>query len=154
MELETNRLRIIPCTKETVQMAINQNYDNGPQIPTYLVQLDKDPSLLYWGCWIVVRKFDDRVIGDIGFKGKPDENKVVEIGYGFLKDYWNKGYATEAMEALIQWALNTSKVEKIKAETLNDNFGSIRVLEKLGLQKVDYTETMINWEITKQSHQL
>lgn len=149
MELETNRLKIIPCTKDTVQIAINQNYDNGPEISTHLEHLMKDPTLLYWGSWIVVRKSDDSVIGDIGFKGKPDENKVVEVGYGFLENYWNNGYATEAMGALIQWAFNTSKVEKVKAQTKHDNYGSIRVLEKMGMQKVDNTEAMIIWEIEK-----
>ncbi|MFC7686507.1 GNAT family N-acetyltransferase [Ureibacillus sp. GCM10028918] len=152
MILETDRLQIIPCTKETVQIAINQNYNNGPQIANYLEDLTKDSSLLYWGCWIVVRKSDDRVIGDIGFKGKPDENLAVEVGYGFLEEYWGKGYATEAVEALIMWAFNTSKVEKVKAETLKDNYGSIRVLEKLGMQRIDQTESMVNWKIDKKSY--
>lgn len=151
MELETNRLKIIACTAEIVQTAINQNYDNGPQIFNYLEQLNNDPSLLNWGSWMVVRKSDDRVIGDLGFKGKPDENGVVEIGYGFLKDFWNNGYATEAVEVLIQWAFSTSKVEKVIADTLQDNYGSIRVLKKLGMKKVGYKEKMIDWELSKQS---
>lgn len=150
MELETNRLKIIPCTKETYQIAKNQNYDNGPEISTHLEQLIRDPSLLYWGSWIVVRKSDDLVIGDIGFKGKPDGNKMVEVGYGFLEKYWNNGYATEAMSALIQWAFDTTKVKKVKAETMQDNCGSIRVLEKLGMKKIEYTETIINWELSNQ----
>ncbi|MFD3449845.1 GNAT family N-acetyltransferase [Microbacteriaceae bacterium 4G12] len=147
MELETKRLRIIPCTEETVEIAISQNYDNGPQISNHLKKLKEDPTHLYWGTWLVVRKTDGIVLGDIGFKGKPDENKVVETGYGFLESYWNNGYATEAVEALIQWAFNTSQVNKIVAETLQNNHGSIRVLEKLGMKKTSMTETMINWEI-------
>ena len=150
MELNTNRLKIIPCTVETVQITIEQNYDNGPEISNYLEQLRRDPSLLYWGSWIVIRKSDDRIIGDIGFKGKPDENKTVEIGYGLLEGYWNNGYATEAVEALIEWAFHTSKVEKVIAETLKENDGSIRVLEKLHMNKVDCSETMIYWEKKKQ----
>ncbi|MDL4839491.1 GNAT family N-acetyltransferase [Aquibacillus rhizosphaerae] len=151
MKLETNRLKIISCTVETVQIAIKQNYDNGPEISNYLERLNKDPSILNWGSWMVVRKSDDIVIGDLGFKDKPDENGVVEIGYGFLKDYWNNGYATEAVEVLIQWAFGTSKVEKVIADTLQDNDGSIRVLEKLGMKKVGYTEKVIDWELSKQS---
>ncbi|QCR31237.1 GNAT family N-acetyltransferase [Lysinibacillus sp. SGAir0095] len=153
MILETNRLQIIPCTIETVQITINQNYYNGPHISSYLKDLTKDPSLLYWGCWIVVRKSDERVIGDIGFKGKPDEKQTVEVGYGFLEEFWNKGYATEAVEALIGWAFNTSKVEKVKAETLKDNYGSMSVLAKLGMQRINETETMINWELDKEFYQ-
>ena len=150
MELNTNRLKIIPCTVETVQITIEQNYDNGPEVSNYLEQLRRDPSLLYWGSWIVIRKSDDRIIGDIGFKGKPDKNKTVEIGYGLLQSYWNNGYATEAVEALIEWAFHTSKVEKVIAETLKENDGSIRVLEKLHMKKVDCSETMIYWEKAKQ----
>ncbi|MGG5252300.1 GNAT family N-acetyltransferase [Neobacillus sp. SM06] len=150
MELESSRLKIIPCTKETVQIAINQNYDNGPEIYNHLKHLMEDPSLFYWGSWIVMRKSDGVIIGDLGFKGKPDVNKTVEIGYGFLEDYWNNGYATEAVGALIQWAFSESKIEKVKAETLKENYGSIRVLEKLHLQKVDETETVFHWELSKQ----
>ena len=145
MELETERLKIIPCTEETVDIAINQKYDNGPQISTYLKQLNEDSSLLYWGIWLVVRKSDGAVLGDIGFKGKPDENGVVEAGYGFLERYWGNGYATEAVGELIRWAFKTSKVDKVIAETLQDNYGSIRVLEKIGMKKMTSTETMINW---------
>lgn len=151
MELETNRLKIISCTVETVQTAINQNYDNGSEISNYLEQLSKDPSIRNWGSWMVVRKSDDIVIGDIGFKEKPNENGVVEIGYGILKDYWNNGYATEAVGVLIKWAFSTSKVEKVIADTLQDNYGSIRVLEKLGMKKVGYREKLIDWELSKQS---
>ena len=149
MKLETQRLDVIPCTEKTVEIAIKQAYDNGQEISTYLMLLNEDPSLLYWGSWLVVRKVDGIVLGDIGFKGKPDENKVVEIGYGFLKNYWKKGYATEAVGALIQWAFRTSKVDKVVAETLHDNYGSIRVLEKLNMKKISETDTMINWEIEK-----
>ncbi|MDN4491926.1 GNAT family N-acetyltransferase [Ureibacillus aquaedulcis] len=154
MKLETDRLQIIPCTKETFQIAANQNYINGPQISNHLENLIKEPSLLYWGCWFVVRKSDDQVLGDIGFKGKPDENGTVEVGYGFLEEYWGKGYATEAVGALMAWAFNESKVEKIKAETLKDNHGSMRVLEKLGMQRIHQSESMVNWEVDKRSYQI
>ena len=39
------------------------------------------------GAWYVLRKEDDSVLGDIGFKGKPNEDQTVEIGYGFIEKY-------------------------------------------------------------------
>ena len=51
-----------------------------------------------------------------------------------LLKYWNKGYATEAVQELIDWAFRTGEVEMIIAETLLDNYGSIRVLEKLHMK--------------------
>lgn len=149
MELKTERLKIVPCTEDAVPMITNQNYDNGNQIPNHLKELSEDPSMLYWGTWLVLLKSDGTIIGDIGFKGKPDENKAVEIGYGLLEEYWNKGFATEAVGALMQWAWETGKVDKIVADTLRDNEGSMRVLEKLNMKKIKTGETMIDWEINK-----
>lgn len=45
MELETERLKIIPCTEETVEIAINQKYDNGSHISTYL-NMNSQPFLV------------------------------------------------------------------------------------------------------------
>ena len=101
------------------------------------------------GAWYVLRKEDDSVLGDIGFKGKPNEDQTVEIGYGFIEKYWNQGYATEAVKELIDWAFKTGEVETIIAETLLDNYSSMRVLEKLHMKRVNATEMMINWKIEK-----
>lgn len=150
MKIETNRLKIIPCTNDSVQIIENQNYDNGPEIVNHLKELAEDPTLLTWGSWLVIRKSDDLIIGDAGFKGKPNSKREVEVGYGLLEQYWNMGYATEAVDGLIQWALATADVEKVVAETERDNIASIRVLEKVKLKKVKDTDLMVYWESSKQ----
>ena len=53
------------------------------------------------GAWYVLRKEDDSVLGDIDLK-KPNEDRTVEIGYGFIEKYWNQGYATEAVKRTIR----------------------------------------------------
>ncbi|AEA16714.1 MULTISPECIES: GNAT family N-acetyltransferase [Bacillus] len=149
MKLETERLYIVPCTEERIQIANEQGYNSGPHIVGHVKNVKQDVALLPWGAWYVLRKEDDSVLGDIGFKGKPNENQTVEIGYGFIEKYWNMGYATEAVRELIDWAFKTGEVETIIAETLLDNYSSIRVLEKLHMKRVNATETMINWKIEK-----
>ncbi|MBJ8105697.1 MULTISPECIES: GNAT family N-acetyltransferase [Bacillus cereus group] len=149
MKLETERLHIVPCTEEWIQIAKNQGYNSGPHIVGHIGNVKQDESLLPWGPWYVIRKEDDVVLGDIGFKGKPNEEHRVEIGYGFIEKYWNKGYATEAVSELMKWAFQTGEVETIIAETLLDNYSSIRVLEKLHMKRVNSTETMVNWKIEK-----
>ncbi|MDE0584042.1 GNAT family N-acetyltransferase [Planococcus sp. A6] len=144
-KMETDRLEIIPCTAKVTQLLQTQQYDNGPEIDRHLQELRKDPSLFTWGSWLIIRKPDGQVIGDAGFKGKPDDQKQVEIGYGLLERYWNKGYATEAMNALIEWALAHEEVEKVIAETDRDNQSSIRVLEKIKMKKAQETDGMICW---------
>ncbi|PFR33485.1 GNAT family N-acetyltransferase [Bacillus cereus] len=149
MKLETERLYIVPCTEESIQVANEQGYNSGPHIVGHVENVKQDVALLPWGAWYVLRKEDDSVLGDIGFKGGPNENQTVEIGYGFIEKYWNKGYATEAVRELIDWAFKTGEVETIIAETLLDNYSSMRVLEKLHMKRVNATETMINWKIEK-----
>lgn len=149
MKLETERLYIVPCTEESIQVANEQGYNSGPHIVGHVENVKQDSALLPWGAWYVLRKEDDTVLGDIGFKGKPNEDQTVEIGYGFIEKYWNQGYATEAVKELIDWGFKTGEVETIIAETLLDNYSSIRVLEKLHMKRVNATETMINWKIEK-----
>ncbi|MGM0896479.1 MAG: GNAT family N-acetyltransferase [Bacillota bacterium] len=145
-KLETERLEIIPCTADSIHVLQNQRYDNGPEIDRHLEELAEDPGLFTWGSWLIIRKWDGRVIGDAGFKGKPDDKQQVEIGYGLLERYWNKGYATEAMNALIEWALSNEEVEKVIAETERSNLASIRVLEKIKMKRAQETNAAIYWE--------
>lgn len=148
MRLETERLIIVPCTEEVARLLAEQNYNNGPQVGDHLKKLAEDPTILYWGPWLAVLKSDGTVIGDLGFKGKPDDKGAVEIGYGLLEEYWNNGFATEAVSVMMEWAWEQG-VRKIKAETLRDNPGSIRVLEKLGLDRVIQSDEMIYWKTNK-----
>lgn len=141
MEITTKRLKIIPCKEEL----LTDDLHVGNHINYYLHEIEIDPSLIGWGVWLVFLKEDEQFIGDIGFKGKP-HNGVVEIGYGIQKEAQNNGYATEAVEALINWAFQTKKVEKVIAECLRDNSPSIRVLEKLFMMKIEEDEQMIYWE--------
>ena len=70
-------------------------------------------------------------IGDLCFKGL-DANGVVEIGYGILEEYQGQSYATEAVGAVVDWALQQPGVTRVEAETSPDNRVSQRVLEKCG----------------------
>ena len=149
MRLITDRLLIQPVSPELNQAAIKQGYFNGPHIELYLNELEKDPSQLNWGPWFVMLKESAHIIGDIGFKGRPDEERMAEIGYGFLEEYRNHGYATESVQALISWAFETDEADILVAETANDNIASINVVQKLGMQRIREANGMIYWQLLK-----
>lgn len=141
MEIKTERLIIKPC----VINLIKDDEELSPHIQHYLEELEVDTELLGWGVWLVYKREDQQLIGDIGFKGKP-EHGVVEVGYGIYPDAQNNGYATEAVGALFDWAFRTGQVNKIIAECLLTNQASIRVLEKLIMTRVEEDEHMVYWE--------
>lgn len=150
MKIETARLLMIPCDSHSLQIIKAQNYDNDSEIANHLKELDDDPTLYGWGSWLVLQKSDGLIIGDAGFKGKPNSRQEVEVGYGFLENYWGKGYAIEAVEGLMDRVFNGMAIKKVTAETNWDNLGSIRVLEKVGMVKTKITEDMVYWELKKQ----
>ena len=57
-----------------------------------------------------------------------------EIGYWIAKPFWGKGYATEAGQALIDYARDGPKTDRIIAGHYDDNPASGRVLEQLGFR--------------------
>ena len=148
MKITTQRLTLIACTEDLV-LSIADKYEIGPHIEFYIENLKKDATILGWGPWFVIHTDSKCVIGDIGFKGKPESNKVVEVGYGISPAEWGKGYATEAVNGIIHWAFSSQKVDSIIAECLDDNYASIKVLEKLGMQEVGAKDSMIQWKLQK-----
>ena len=91
-----------------------------------------DPENRVWYApWEMTLKGEHTAVGDLGFKGPAHEN-AVEIGYGLLPEQQGKGYATEAVQAMTQWAFSQSGVACIQAETEPGNKDSRRVLEKCG----------------------
>jgi RimJ/RimL family protein N-acetyltransferase len=65
---------------------------------------------------------------------KRDQLKDVDIGYAFLPRYWSKGYAIESAQAVKEEARDVVGLKRMIAIVDPLNAGSIRVLEKLGMQ--------------------
>lgn len=149
MIIETSRLVMHAADEQALKVMKVHQYNNGQEVTNHVKELAVDASLLGWGSWLVFLKSDEALIGDAGFKGKPNSRKEVEVGYGFLEAYWGMGYATEAVGGLIDWAFQTSTVEKVIAETDYDNAASIRVLEKNQMKKIHEAAGMVYWELTE-----
>lgn len=149
MNLQTQRLKIVPCTKQSLSNFSREEYKIGPHIIQYLVDLEEDSTLSGWGVWLVINKETNTIIGDIGFKGKPNSEHTVEVGYGIIPSEQNKGYATEAVKEIIEWAFSFKNVNKVIAECLVDNISSTRVLEKLSMNKIGVVDDMLKWQLEK-----
>ena len=94
-----------------------------------------------YGRWAVINKENNDFLGWCGLKFSADL-KETDIGFRFFRKHWNKGYATETAKACLEYGFNTLKLEKIVGRAMEENIGSIKVLEKIGMQFVD----IINFE--------
>ena len=88
-----------------------------------------------FGRWATVLGSTGQVIGMTGLKRLEDWNGEVDLGYRFLPEYWGRGLATEASRAALQYGFEVIGLERIIGLVMPDNTASIRVLEKVGMQR-------------------
>lgn len=92
--------------------------------------------------WTLAVAMDGSVIGSVALMtGTSDLVRgpgEAEIGYVLRRDAWSNGYAAEAAEALLAWAGSHLGITRVVATCRPENTGSVRVLEKIGMQQVDY----------------
>lgn len=87
-----------------------------------------------WGMYYIVLSDSSTAVGVCGYKGPPDAEGTVEVGYSIVADHRRQGYATEATSGLMLRAFADPSVHRIVAETLPELTASIGVLEKLGFR--------------------
>jgi RimJ/RimL family protein N-acetyltransferase len=85
-----------------------------------------------FGLWHVSRLEDGVPVGISGLIKRPDL-EAPDIGYGFLREFWGKGYAVEAGLGVLQYAKETLPISRILGITGFENHRSIKVLERLGM---------------------
>lgn len=77
----------------------------------------------------------DKMVGWIGIGKTSDKTKGdMDFGYALKKEYWGKGYASEALKAVLEFGLKRLKVGKIVGDCDIRNTASIKVMEKAGMK--------------------
>jgi ribosomal-protein-alanine N-acetyltransferase len=141
-DLETTRLRLHALTAEEAEvlgsgaLPDGWSYAGGYPLPDtkdgvglFLRHGDRD-----YGFHFVVRREDERVIGEIGFV-EPPKGGSVTIGYAIVPSARRRGYATEAIVAVTEWSLAQREVDSVRAQTLPDNEASMRALRSAGFEE-------------------
>ena len=139
--LETNRLIIKSTKKEDANFCLDiwlddemgEYLSDPPREKADSVYLGwKEDVEIYDGCYyfVATSKETGDYIGTCSAVPSEDQ-KHWDLGYAVNKNYWRKGYATEMVEALIEFSENNG-AEVITADVAQENLGSNRVLNKLG----------------------
>ncbi|WP_324735806.1 GNAT family protein [Thermococcus sp. SY098] len=84
----------------------------------------------------VIENRSDSLVGLIGVHKINHKNGHAEIGYFLSKQYWGKGYATEAVELVLEYCFKWLNLRKVYARVYEYNVASQRVLEKNGFKLV------------------
>ena len=86
----------------------------------------------WWLPYLIIHRTDAILVGACGFKGPPDDDGVVEIGYGIAPAYRGQGLTTEAAAALSDLAISRPEVTGVRAHTYPEPNASTRILTKCG----------------------
>ena len=162
LQLSTQRLTLIPFSVDLLRLALTDRgaferrldvrflpawaseHQRG-LLAEVLRALEADPGSRFWRFYFILHTVDRAVIGDAGFKGPPDQEGTVEIAYGIVPLYRRQGYAFEAVTALVRWAFSHPGLRQISARCDDDNVGSIRILEKLGMYRTRIEGRTLFW---------
>ncbi len=170
LSVETERLLLLPMTydcmtalleqKETelehqgytlsedwITLEVLQTLD----ILRSLMPKDAAPDGFY--TWAVIEKQTKQVIGDVGFKGRPNDLGAIDIGYGLAESARGKGLATEAVLAMVEWAFSKPEVRRVSAESLHGNAASTCILQKIGMRQMLRDGDTVYWEIKREVYE-
>ena len=109
-----------------------------------------------YGFWAVERKEDHKLVGRVGI-WNPEGWPGMEVGWTLGRQYWGKGYATEAARASMDYAFETQPIEKLLSVIHVENRPSQRVAARLGETRGVRTELVFGgrtfpveaWEISR-----
>ena len=98
-----------------------------------------------YGVWAVEEKSSGRLAGRIGCI-YPAGWPAFELGWSLKKEFWGKGYATEAARRALQYAFTELDKSHVISLIHADNHGSIRVAERLG-EKPEGTARVVGIDV-------
>lgn len=146
--LETERLRLRPFTPADAPFVQELAGDRDVASTTRLIPHPYPPGMAE--AWIgslsekyrnqefvafcITDKATQAVMGSLGLILSSTDDHA-ELGYWVGRPFWNQGFCTEAAYAVCTYAFRTVKLHRVYAKCMTRNPASIRVMEKLGMQR-------------------
>ena len=158
VKIETERLILRRFNKGDAQEMFD-NWASNPKVCEYLMWSphpdlsETEKTLDFWVSsyekpdfyqWAIELKEIGRPIGSIGAVKQKDETKMVHIGYCIGEKWWNKGYTSEALAALIKFFFDEVGINRIESRHDSKNPNSGKVMTKCGL-KYEGTMRRSDW---------
>ncbi|MBO0948722.1 GNAT family N-acetyltransferase [Fibrella sp. HMF5405] len=113
----------------------------------FLQQPERQP--IYDTIWVALDRELNQFVADMKFKGAPDDEQTVEIGYGTYPAFRQRGYMTEIVGGLTDWALSQPGINRVTAETALTNSASQAVLLTNQFSPFEQDDYVRWWERTR-----
>jgi ribosomal-protein-alanine N-acetyltransferase len=120
----------VPEVAEHVTWEYQRNISDSMHYLRFITQQYQDGIPSPWG---IILKELGKLIGTIGYHVWSLPNGFGEVGYALSKDFWNKGYTTEAFEEVIKFGFERLKLNRVEATCKLANTASEKVMLKCGL---------------------
>lgn len=162
--IQTERLRLIPLTHDQLQKYLLADHSLEDDLQLDHIALTIAPELkeaieqvflpntanpqknyLFCTVWTIVLRSTNKMVADLCIVDEPNEHGEIEIGYGTYAAEQGKGYMTEAVGGIIQWAQQQASVKAIVAGTDKTNIASYTILQKNDFIRSGETETGFTW---------
>ena len=150
MNLHTSRLLIRNFRNEDLDSFLT--YRNDPEVAKYqgwsvpytrrngkaLIAEMIEIPIPKQGQWLQLAleiKETGEMIGDIGVRIYANDPRQAIVGFTVASAYWQMGYGTESMTALLEYLFNALELHRVSADCDTRNTASWKLLEKLGFRR-------------------
>ena len=135
LEVGHEHKRAIRSDPQSLGPLLNVPIPEGwPEFPEAFAPSEPErPVNATWPSYFFVLPDEGVLVGNGGFAGPPDAAGLVEIGYEIAPAFRNRGLATAAVVAMIQYAFSHNEVRAVVAHTLAEKNASNAVLKKAGM---------------------
>jgi RimJ/RimL family protein N-acetyltransferase len=144
--IEAGSVTLQPVTRRIARAVLDggpvtRDFENGalhqsiPLVMGFAIRdIDSGAAAVLPTVWLVVRRADGRILGDLGTHGPPDGEGGVEIGYALAPAARGQGIGTAAVAALVTGLAAVAEIHRITAITGAENTASRRLLEGQGFR--------------------
>lgn len=140
--IDAGTVMLLPVTRRMAQEVL----DGGPITSTFeegarhgripgamgaaIHDIDSGAAAVLPTVWLVIRRADGLIVGDMGTHGPPDSDGSVEIGYSLAPSTRGQGIGTAAVAALVSRLTSVPEIRQLTAITGSQNTASRRLLER------------------------
>lgn len=117
-----------PDVTKFMNISCLTNDNQVKEMITLLDDLSQDRKAIRYS---IIEKESNEIIGSCGFNSLDFENAKTEIGYEIAKSFWGRGYASEAIDALLNYSFSCLEMNRIEAKVEPENANSIKLLQRL-----------------------